>query len=73
MHPEQAIKIVSDARGLAIPETTEQRLWVQRLLSEPSLPPAERYRYRLRRGLRLVSTSLTSAENAASNNSASSS
>jgi protein-tyrosine phosphatase len=28
--PDQAVKIVSDARGLAIPETTEQRLWVQR-------------------------------------------
>lgn len=37
VHPEQAIKIVSDARGLATPETTEQRLWVQRLLSEPSV------------------------------------
>ena len=37
VHPEQAIKIVSDARGLAIPETTEQRLWVQRLHSEPSV------------------------------------
>jgi predicted protein tyrosine phosphatase len=31
VQPEQAIKIVSDARGLAIPETTEQRLWVERL------------------------------------------
>ncbi len=31
MDPEQAIKTVSDARGLAIPETSEQRLWVQQL------------------------------------------
>ena len=29
--PEQAIKTVSAARGLAIPETTEQRVWVQQL------------------------------------------
>jgi protein-tyrosine phosphatase len=35
--PHQAIKIVSDARGLTIPETTEQRLWVQRLHSRPSV------------------------------------
>ena len=33
VHPEQAIKTVSDARGLAIPETTEQRLWVEQLSS----------------------------------------
>jgi protein-tyrosine phosphatase len=29
--PEQAIKIVSSARGVAIPETPDQRLWVQEL------------------------------------------
>jgi protein-tyrosine phosphatase len=29
--PEQAIKTVSAARGLAIPETTEQRVWVLQL------------------------------------------
>jgi protein-tyrosine phosphatase len=37
VQPEEAIKMVSDARGLAIPETTEQRLWVQRLPTEPSV------------------------------------
>jgi protein-tyrosine phosphatase len=37
VHPEQAIKIVSGARGVAVPETTEQRLWVQRLPSSPSV------------------------------------
>jgi protein-tyrosine phosphatase len=29
--PEDAIKAVSSARGLAVPETSEQRLWVLRL------------------------------------------
>ncbi|MGP0074900.1 MAG: dual specificity protein phosphatase family protein [Bryobacteraceae bacterium] len=31
MQPNQAIEIVSAARGLSIPETPEQRLWVQQL------------------------------------------
>jgi protein-tyrosine phosphatase len=32
--PELALKSVSSARGLAIPETPEQRLWVERLLAD---------------------------------------
>jgi predicted protein tyrosine phosphatase len=35
--PEQAIKVVSSARGLAVPETSDQRSWVQRLPSGPSV------------------------------------
>jgi len=31
--PEDAIKAVSFARGLAVPETSDQRVWVQRLAS----------------------------------------
>jgi len=34
LSPEQAIEIVSSARGLTIPETTDQRSWIQRLPSE---------------------------------------
>jgi protein-tyrosine phosphatase len=30
-NPDDAIKAVSSTRGLAVPETSEQRLWVQRL------------------------------------------
>jgi protein-tyrosine phosphatase len=30
-NPDDAIRAVSSARGLAVPETSEQRLWVQRL------------------------------------------
>jgi protein-tyrosine phosphatase len=30
-NPDDAIKAVSSARGLAVPETSEQRLWIQRL------------------------------------------
>jgi protein-tyrosine phosphatase len=51
MHPRQAIEVVSAARGLPVPETSEQRLWV------------ERYRRR-RAALRLVSTNFTSGEKA---------
>jgi len=42
VQPEQAIKIVSDARGLTIPETTDQRLWVQRLPTAPSVATRDR-------------------------------
>jgi Cyclin-dependent kinase inhibitor 3 (CDKN3) len=51
---EDAIKAVSSSRGLDVPETADQRLWLE------DLP------YRLRRAgtLRLLSTSFTSAENA---------
>lgn len=31
LSPEQAIQVVSSARGLAIPETPEQHLWAQQL------------------------------------------
>jgi protein-tyrosine phosphatase len=34
---DRAFEIVSAARGLTVPETSEQRLWIQRL---PSRPPA---------------------------------
>jgi hypothetical protein len=37
-----ALGEVSDARGLAIPETTEQRLWVQRLPTQPSVATRDR-------------------------------
>jgi protein-tyrosine phosphatase len=33
--PEQAIRTVSSARRLAVPETAEQRSWLQRLPSKP--------------------------------------
>jgi protein-tyrosine phosphatase len=35
MRPEQAIEVVSAARGMAVPETPGQRLWVQGLLLKP--------------------------------------
>jgi protein-tyrosine phosphatase len=31
--PEEAMQIVSSARGISVPETTEQRRWTERLLS----------------------------------------
>jgi protein-tyrosine phosphatase len=31
LSPEQAIQVVSSARGVAIPETSEQRSWAQQL------------------------------------------
>ena len=34
-NPERAIEVVSSARGQTIPETPDQRLWVQRLPSQP--------------------------------------
>jgi protein-tyrosine phosphatase len=34
LSPEQAIHVLSTARGLAVPETPEQRLWAQQLPSE---------------------------------------
>jgi predicted protein tyrosine phosphatase len=37
MSPTRAIEVVSSARGLTVPETSEQRLWVQRLPSELSV------------------------------------
>jgi len=37
MHPEQAIEIVSDARGLPVPETTDQRLWLLGLRLKPAV------------------------------------
>jgi protein-tyrosine phosphatase len=42
VQPERAIEIVSTARGLSVPETLEQRLWVQRLQVQrlPSKPAA---------------------------------
>ena len=33
--PERAIEVVSSARGQTVPETSDQRLWVQQLPSEP--------------------------------------
>jgi protein-tyrosine phosphatase len=36
--PDRAIEVVSSARGLAVPETPEQRLWVQRLPSGLPVP-----------------------------------
>jgi protein-tyrosine phosphatase len=35
MRPEQAIEVVSAARGIAVPETPDQRLWVQGLRLKP--------------------------------------
>jgi protein-tyrosine phosphatase len=37
MHPDEAIKIVSTARRLAVPETMDQRLWVEQLPTNPSV------------------------------------
>jgi protein-tyrosine phosphatase len=37
--PEQAMRVVSSARGLAVPETSEQRLWLERL---PMMARADR-------------------------------
>jgi protein-tyrosine phosphatase len=37
MQPDQAIEIVSAARGLPIPETPDQRLWVQQLPTKLSV------------------------------------
>lgn len=36
--PEQAIQIVSAARGQAIPETAAQRLWIEQFASRPPVP-----------------------------------
>jgi protein-tyrosine phosphatase len=36
LDPEQAFEIVSSARGLPVPETPEQRSWIQRLSAKPS-------------------------------------
>ena len=42
IRPEEAIETVSGARGLNVPETPEQRAWIQRLRSEePALTPAQ--------------------------------
>jgi protein-tyrosine phosphatase len=51
---EDAIQAVSSSRGLGVPETADQRLWLEQL------------GYRLRRAatFRLLSTNFTSAENA---------
>ncbi|HEV2687984.1 MAG TPA: dual specificity protein phosphatase family protein [Bryobacteraceae bacterium] len=35
LDPERAIEVVSSARGQSVPETADQRLWVQRLPSKP--------------------------------------
>ena len=35
LDPEQAIRVVSSARGVAVPETADQRLFIQRLFSRP--------------------------------------
>lgn len=37
LDPEQAIEIVSAARGQTVPETADQRSWVQRLPSGPAV------------------------------------
>lgn len=37
LNPERAIEVVSSARGQTVPETPDQRLWVQRLPSGPSV------------------------------------
>lgn len=36
IYPDRAIQVVSAARGLAVPETTEQREWVTGLTVKPS-------------------------------------
>jgi len=38
LDPERAIEIVSSARGLAVPETGEQRKWIAILTVKPSAP-----------------------------------
>jgi protein-tyrosine phosphatase len=35
LDPQRAIEIVSSARGQAVPETADQRSWIQRLPAEP--------------------------------------
>ena len=35
--PDEAIQIVSTARRLAVPETMDQRLWVEQLPTNPSV------------------------------------
>lgn len=35
LDPEQAIRVVSSARGVTVPETADQRLFIQRLFSRP--------------------------------------
>jgi protein-tyrosine phosphatase len=37
LDPERAIEVVSSARGQTVPETPDQRLWVRRLPSGPSV------------------------------------
>src|SRR6266849_5622931 len=37
LNPERAIEVVSSARGQTVPETPDQRLWVQRLPFGPSV------------------------------------
>ena len=37
LNPERAIEVVSSARGQTVPETPDQRLWVQQLPSGPSV------------------------------------
>ncbi len=37
LEPERAIEIVSSARGQTVPETPDQRSWVQRLPARPSV------------------------------------
>ncbi len=45
--PERAIEVVSSARGQTVPETPDQRLWVQQLPSEPPVAlKAERRKLR---------------------------
>lgn len=36
--PENAVQIVSSARGQAIPETAAQRLWIEQFASRPPVP-----------------------------------
>ena len=37
LEPERAIEVVSSARGQTVPETPDQRSWVQRLPARPSV------------------------------------
>ena len=37
LRPEKAIQVVSAARGFPVPETREQREWIQQLASKPSV------------------------------------
>lgn len=39
--PETALRQLSSARGLPVPETTEQRLWIERYASTPAVPHHE--------------------------------